>query len=171
MDPENFRYWLNLALGAPTALLWFVIVLCLTIYAAKGEESPRQLRRVAISTAIACGIFTTSYLLLIAWNPDWYADWIGHAFMLSILNCYFVSLTCMIWRRNPPQTPEKARLTLYQSACTALFVNGILISEVVATEPSNALLLIPFGIIAACVIVVLLNAKRQLSDSRSPNGD
>jgi peptidoglycan/LPS O-acetylase OafA/YrhL len=167
MDPETLRYWLNLAIGAPMALIWFVIVLFLSIYAAKGN-SPRLLRRVAISTAVASGLLTASYLLLIAWNPVWYADWIGSLYFLLIMVCYGVALTCMIWSRNPPRTPAEARLTLYESACIILFVTGFLIVSQTTTEPYSTILLIPFGILTACVCVVLQKAKRRLNDSHSP---
>ena len=161
MNPERLRYWLDIAIGIPMALMWTIIVASLSYYAARGD-SPPKLRQVAIWTAICAVATAACFATLLILRPAWYETWMGRAILFLIGIYFFVSLSCLILRKNPPNSAEERRLTLGMMFYMLALNSAMYLSDMLLTDWQSLALLAPYAILIAIGCIVHHKFHRRL---------
>ena len=161
MDPERLRYWLEIAIGIPMALMWTIIVASLSYYAARGD-SPRALRVAAIWSVICAAATTVCYAALVIVRPAWYETWMGRSILFVTIICFFVSLSCLILSKNPPKSAEERRLTLGMMFYVLALNSAMYLGEVLLTDWQSLALLPAYAILIAIGCIVHHKFHRRL---------
>ena len=165
MEPERVRYWLDIAIGIPLALIWTIIVASFSYYAARGE-SPRALRLAAIWSVICAVATTICYAALVIVKPVWYASWIGKSLLFLIAIYFFVSLSCLILRKNPPKSAEERRLTLGMMFYVLALNSAMYLGHILLTDWQALALLPVYGILIAIGCIVHHKTYKRLMSSQ-----
>ena len=153
MEPERIRYWLDIAIGISMALIWTIIVASLSYYAARGE-SPRALRLAAIWSVICAAATAVCHAALVIMRPVWYASWMGKALLFLIAIYFFVSLSCLILRKNPPNSAEERRLTLGIMFYVLALNCAMYLGQILLTDWQALALFAAYGILIAIGCIV-----------------
>lgn len=112
---------LRLVIAVPQSVVWLGIVVGLATVAARGNGPPPA-RRLAVASAVTCGVAVSALVALLVTAPSWYADWVGSLLLLVVGLCFLLALNCLIWCQNAPKSPAEQRLAFGIGTSVALLM-------------------------------------------------
>ena len=168
MDPEQLRYWIAIAVGIPLMVIFLIAVTVLCIIAGFGN-APRGVRAAAVASFCLAFASTLANTLLLALRPSWYSGWVSHLCMIALGIAFVLALSCLIWRKAPPPTPEARRITMAFVAFIMVMNSLSYLGNHLLPVWGNTVLLVLYGALLAVACVALHRSQRAWPKSSSPS--